>query len=311
MSQNRAQTTTRIRISAATLTGDKRSPAGWIGSLALHGAIVVATLFTWTHRLDIADESSPIVPVDLVTIAHKTNVMPSARPQPRIKPDQPVAPPAPPAPEQPKEQPPSLPQQEAEAPTPTPEKVKAEPIAKPPPPVETTAAEPIKAPPPPPAPPKAKPKQTPAPDKKNFDVDNVLALLNKVAPPPSAATNARTATRTVKGIGAETAMTADLQDALRSQIQSCWSPPAGAPNPEQLVVSFDLFLNSDGSVAQPPQLAADSAAAAARDPYVRAAAEAARRAIYTCAPYKLPADRYSQWREINPFIFDPRQMLGQ
>jgi outer membrane biosynthesis protein TonB len=261
----------------------------------LHGAIVVATLFTWTHQLDIVDESSPVVPVDLVTIAHKTNVMPSVRPQRRIEPNLPVVTPTPPTPDQLKVQPPSLPQQPPEAVTPPPERA---------------SAEPIKAPPPL-TPPKVKPRQTPSPDKKNFDVDNVLALLNKVVPPPGATTNARAAERTVKGIGAENAMTADLQDALRSQIQACWSPPAGAPNPAQLVVSFDLFLNSDGSVAQPPQLAADSEAAAARDPYVRAAAEAARRAIYTCAPYKLPADRYSQWREINPFIFDPRQMLGQ
>jgi hypothetical protein len=72
-----------------------------------------------------------------------------------------------------------------------------------------------------------------------------------------------------------------------------------------------LFLNPDGSVARPPQLVGDSAANAAGNPYTRAAAEAARRAIYECAPYKLPANRYDQWKEINPFHFDPRQMMGQ
>src|SRR5207302_3587552 len=149
-------------------------------------------------------------------------------------------------------------------------------------------------------------------EKKSFDVDKVLALLNKVAPSQRAtAPNARSATRTVRGIGAQTAMTADLQDALRSQIQPCWSPPVGAPHPERLVVSFDLFLNPDGSVAQPPQLTADSQTAVVRDPFVRAAADAARRAIYACSPYKLPADQYQEWREINPFIFDPRNMLSQ
>ena len=107
------------------------------------------------------------------------------------------------------------------------------------------------------------------------------------------------------------AMVADLQDSLRSQISQCWSPPVGAPHPDELVVEFDLLLNQDGSVAQPPQLTATSQAAAASNPYTRAAAEAARRAIYECAPYKLPADRYSQWHEINPFHFDPSQMMGQ
>jgi hypothetical protein len=136
-------------------------------------------------------------------------------------------------------------------------------------------------------------------------------LLNSVLATASAPPNAKPANRTTKGFGAQTAMTADLQDALRSQIRPCWSPPVGAPHPEQLIVDFDLFLNSDGTVAQPPQLAADSAAAAAANPYVRAAAEAARRAIYTCQPYKLPAGSYTTWREINPFRFDPRDIVDQ
>jgi hypothetical protein len=106
-------------------------------------------------------------------------------------------------------------------------------------------------------------------------------------------------------------MTGDIQDALRSQIAQCWNPPIRAPKPEELVVDFDLLLNSDGSVARPPQLVGQSAVRAAGDRYTRAAADAARRAIYACAPFKLPADRYSQWREISPLHFDPRAMMGQ
>ena len=41
--------------------------------------------------------------------------------------------------------------------------------------------------------------------------------------------------------------------------------------------------------------------------YNYAAGIAARNAIYQCQPYKLPADRYPQWRQINPMRFDPRQ----
>ena len=106
------------------------------------------------------------------------------------------------------------------------------------------------------------------------------------------------------------AMTMDLEDALRNQIAPCWSPPVGAANGAQLIVNFELSLNPDGSVARPPQLDADSAAAVAGNSYTRAAKDAALRAIYKCAPYKLPADRYDQWREIT-FHFDPRQMMGQ
>ena len=85
----------------------------------------------------------------------------------------------------------------------------------------------------------------------------------------------------------------------------------GAPNPNDLVVDFDLILNTDGTVSGRPQLSGSSAAAAAGNPYTRAAAEAALRAIYQCAPYNLPAKRYSDWKEINPFRFDPREMMGK
>jgi len=52
---------------------------GLVGSLALHAGIIAVTFFTWTHRLDIIDQSPPVVPVDLVTVADKTNVAPMAK----------------------------------------------------------------------------------------------------------------------------------------------------------------------------------------------------------------------------------------
>jgi outer membrane biosynthesis protein TonB len=257
---------------------------GLFGSLALHGAVVIATLFTVSHTLDIADQSPPVVPVDLVTVAQKTNIRATAHRVPKIAPT--------PVPPMPKAMPtPPVPQPQAEPQPEPPKQAEAEPLPKAP------------APRPPPRL-KTKPEQDE--QKKTFDVDKVLALLNKVAPSQAAAPDAPDAPHTVRGFGAQNAMTADLVDALRSQIQPCWSPPVGAPHPERLIVTVDLFLNPDGSVAQPPQLLANSS-----DPYFEAAKEAAVRAIYTCAPYKLPADRYAEWREIKPFIFDPRQMMGE
>jgi hypothetical protein len=151
---------------------------------------------------------------------------------------------------------------------------------------------------------KQQPQEKPDEDKKkSFDVDKVLALLNKVAPSQTAAPDAPEGQRNVRGIGAQNAMTADLVAALTNQIYRCWSPPVGAPHPE--IVDFDLVLSPDGSVARPPQLLENSG-----DPYFHAAAEAARRAIYECAPYKLPADQYKEWREINPLHFDPSKWMG-
>lgn len=287
MSQSQFQI--KNRISLATHAGERRSPAAWIGAISLHVAIVAATLFTWTHRLDITDESAPVVPVDLVTIAPKTNIIATARPAPKVQPDvTPVQAPKPPVPQ------PVTPPQEDTAP----------------PPVDTAPSEPlIKAPPPPPVP-KLKPQQQPTPDTKKSTADTINALLNNVLATPTAPQNAKVANRATKGFGAQTAMNADLQDALRSMIRPCWSPQVGAPNAADLVVDFDISLNPDGSVAQAPQLAGQSASMVASNAYTRAAADAAKRAIMECAPYKLPANQYSTWRAFT-FHFDPRQMMDQ
>ena len=236
---------------------------GLVGSLALHAGIIAVTFFTWTHRLDIIDQSPPVVPVDLVTVADKTNVTPMVKDEPQPIVEQLTPPPMP--------------------------------VSMQPPKFEVAPA------------PKAALVQRPAPKPEVFDISNIKAMLDKRQ---AAVKNAKVGSRNVKGIGDQSAMTADLVTALYNQIRPCWSPPVGAPHPERLIVSYELFLNRDGSVAQPPQLTVDSLAAAASDPYMRAAAEAARRAIYTCAPYKLPADRYNQWHDV-AFIFDPRIMMGQ
>jgi outer membrane biosynthesis protein TonB len=250
------------------------------GALCLHGLIAAAALLTWQHHLEITDQATPVVPVDLVTIAEKTNIAPSAPPQPKIETK--VTPPA-------------------EVPVPKPA---------PAPPKSEVAPAAIK-------PPQIVPKPAPAPKvvqnvptpvaKPKPPSDDFNALLNKLTAPAAAPRNAKVADRPTRGVGAMNALTMDLSDALKNQIEQCWTPPVGAPHPEQLIPQFRIFLGPDGSVQQPPQLAADSAAQAASDPFMRAAAEAARRAIYTCAPYKLPPDNYKVWRDIT-VDFDPRKM---
>lgn len=289
---SKSRSLTRNSRIVAEVDGGPKGRAGLVASVLLHAGIIGATLFTLTHaRLDIVDEAPPVVPVDLVTIAQKTNLAPTVTVRPKVVQQQ--------------VQPPQVDQLQTqnvpaihEQSEPAPDEAASEPVLKKPTPLPT---------------PKARPQVQPAQQTqpKKASPDDLSALLNKLTAPSAAPPNARVAARAVKGFGAQNAMTADLSDALSSQIKPCWSPPVGAPRADELVVDFDLFLNSDGSVARPPQLTASSRAAAASDPYTAAAADAARRAIFTCAPYKLPADRYSQWSEINPFHFDPRAMMGQ
>ena len=68
------------------MAGARRSPLGLLGSALLHAGIIGATLFTFAHRLDIAEESPPVVPVDLVTIAAKTNLMATMTQRPKEEP---------------------------------------------------------------------------------------------------------------------------------------------------------------------------------------------------------------------------------
>jgi outer membrane biosynthesis protein TonB len=252
--------------------------AGLVVSFLLHAALIGATYFTWSRMLDTSPESHA-VPVDLITITEKTNVAAMAPPPP-----------------------------------PTPPKIEVpQPTIEAPPPPHLEAVEPAPVPPLPqfkikPEPKKAEDQPKPPDQSKKQPSQDFAALLNKLTATPKTPPNAKVGPRIVQGIGAANAMTADIADALKSQIYQCWSPPVGAPNANDLVVDFDVTLNQDGSVASATSPSTDNG-----NPnlYNRAAGTAARSAIYKCAPYKLPADRYSQWREINPLRFDPRQMMNQ
>lgn len=253
--------------------------AGLALSFLLHVGLVAVTYFTWARMLDIAPESHPI-PVDLITVTEKTNVAAMA-PKP----------------------PPTLPKIEIPKPTleppPLPQFENVEPAPEPPMPQFKIAPQKTK-----PAP---KPKTAARkPRAKERTGQDFAALLNKLAATPKTPAKAKAGPRTIQGVGAANAMTADLADALKSQIYHCWSPPVGAPNANDLVVNFDVVLNRDGSLVR-----ANSDDLQSSNPFTRAAAEAARRAIFECQPYKLPPNRYDQWREINPLRFDPRQMMNQ
>jgi hypothetical protein len=143
------------------------------------------------------------------------------------------------------------------------------------------------------------------PNPKTIGAGSTTQIPTSTAPTPSAPADAHVAQNLVEGVGPKTTLTADILALLRSQVQACWNLPPDAPRIDRLAVDFDVFLNPDGSLARPPQLAGEQAQRAPHDPELRVAAEATRHAIYACAPYHLPADQYAQWREITPLHFDP------
>ena len=96
-------------------------------------------------------------------------------------------------------------------------------------------------------------------------------------------------------------LTQSEMDALRNQIQACWSPPA-ATDASDLKVSIRFKLDPSGMVDGRPSVTKSSGN--------RAADESARRAILICGQrgYNLPADKYDAWRDV-VVNFDPSEMF--
>ena len=293
-------------------------------STALHIAVAVFAAGSFGHRMTDLVDIPPAVPVDLVTIDDKTNIKEMKKAEPKKE--------EPPPPEEKAATPEPEPQRtaalppEAEPtpePEPTPESLDVEtppapeepadamPAPEPAPQVDEKAAEekkevlaaaPVRKPKPP----------APAKKKDAFDASKIAALLNKLPvkekTPEKAGEEQEIAAgpENVEGVGEANAMTMTEIDALRAQMQRCWSIPAGAADAENLIVRVNIALNPDGSLSRAPEVIG---APLSQSSYYQVAAEAALRAVRLCAPYSLPAEKYSSWREIN-MTFDPRAMLG-
>ncbi len=99
--------------------------------------------------------------------------------------------------------------------------------------------------------------------------------------------------------------TATLESAIRQMVEACWNVPTGAKDAQDLLVRLRIQLRPDGSLARPPEFLDRGRMS---DPFYRAAAESAARAVRQCAPFNLPLDQYELWRDLT-FNFDPKEML--
>ena len=93
-------------------------------------------------------------------------------------------------------------------------------------------------------------------------------------------------------------------DALRGMIEKCWSPPTGINDAGSLKITIKMNLKEDGTIDGKPQIVAGGGGSGIE----RAAAEAARRAVLKCQPYKLPAEKYDTWSQVI-VNFDPSQIF--
>jgi hypothetical protein len=258
--------------------------------------------------------------------------------------------PAPPKPEPKPEPPPPSPAPPPSAEAPPPEPAPAPPKAEvtPPPPPPPPPPKPVEAekPPPPkpvaaekPTPPRPEPKPEPRPEPKKqvaaFDqllkkledhkprekkpdtasFDSLLknltrqqAVENREAPPQRthvAAAAAAASSQPRAPLGSQ--LTAAEKDLLVQQIEQCWNVPAGARDAENLIIEVRAVVNRDGTVQA---AAVVDVGRYNSDPFFRAAADSARRAVLNpnCWPLKVPPDKYDEWHNLDLF-FNPKDLL--
>lgn len=265
--------------------------SGFLYSILLH-LFVLGIAFSDVSflRRDAPILSTPIA-VELVTISKQTNLpKPKVKPKPRPKREAVVK----------KAEPKKIAKLKDAIPLPEPPKPK--PVKKP----EVAKVKP-----------QPKPKPPKEEKKSKFDLTRIAALINKekkerseVKPelepdqpePKQVPTNNTARLR-------DAPLTISEKDAIRMQIQRCWSLPAGASEAEGLVVKIRLFLRPDGSLSRPPEIVDADRMTRQGEEYFRAAAESAVRAVHKCESLRMPATKYESWREM-VLTFDPSEMLG-
>jgi len=102
-------------------------------------------------------------------------------------------------------------------------------------------------------------------------------------------------------------LTLSEEDALKAQIFGCWSIPLGLPYNEDLLVRIKLKLKPDGSVTKTEVL--DHARMnRPGQGFYKVLAESAIRAVKLCQPLRVPTTGYERWKELQ-LNFDAREML--
>ena len=277
---------------------------GWIYSAILHVAVALLLIFGLPVFMDKEVLDSQPMIVEMVQIAEKTNPPPA---KPREEPPKPL-----PKPVEDKPPPPPI-----AAPTPPP------PPEPPPPQVVEQLPEPLPKPKPPEVKPEVK-KEPPTPQQVAKFVppkkpptkrdDFINSILKDVAPTQRAAekTEAKPVPQKTPAPSAappslDQQVTISEIDAVRRQIQECWSMPAGARDAGNLIVTIRATVGPDGRVLT----ARVENTSRMGDPYFRAAAESAQRAVLNprCQPLKLPPHKYEQWRDLR-LDFNPKDMIG-
>lgn len=155
-----------------------------------------------------------------------------------------------------------------------------------------------------PTPPKRPPQ--PSQNQQKFDPREMQALLDKRDPKRKEARGDTISDTAAIGTRQGTApqLTQSELDALRARLAQLWNPPAGAQNPQELVVAIRIRLKPDGTLAAPPMVTTSG-----QSPLFMAARDSAIRAVFRGQPFDmLRPETYELWKDIE-VTFDPRDMI--
>ena len=261
-------------------------------SLLIHAGIIAAGLIFLPKASQVL-ENTPIVPVQLVALSERTNVRAAAPdPEPEERPEETV--------EDAIEDTPAAPEPEPVVPEAEPELIDPDPVTpEPEPEPEPDPVEPEPEPeeePEPQTPPTQRNREPERPSEPSLE-DMLNNLAGQVAETRNnSGTPEQGDNRSSAGDGS--AMTATLQDMVSSHLSRCWRNSLDAPEPDELGVTLQLQLSRNGELSSPPRLVDQGRILSSPNPYLRIAGERAMRAAVECAPYPLPPEAYSQWRQI-------------
>ena len=142
-----------------------------------------------------------------------------------------------------------------------------------------------------------------------FDPNNIAALIDKSKEETAETvkTNNDVTQDQVRNIE-NSKLTLSEEDALKAQIFGCWSIPLGLPYDENLLVRIKLKLKPDGSVTK-TEILDHARMNKPGQGFYKVLAESALRAVRLCQPLRVPSSGYERWKELQ-LNFDAREMLG-
>ena len=141
-----------------------------------------------------------------------------------------------------------------------------------------------------------------------FDPNNIAALIDKSKEETAEVIKknndiTQDQDRNIENSG----LTLSEEDALKAQIFGCWSIPLGLPYNENLLVRIKLKLKPDGSVTK-TEILDHARMNKPGQGFYKVLAESALRAVKLCQPLRVPTTGYERWKELQ-LNFDAREML--